>query len=254
MNSNLRLTLLVFVCAAGVVVATPQSSKAQCCGSYSSYYVPYVSWYWPTTACYGGCGSSCGSCGSCSSCSTCSAGCGSTCGGCSSCGSGCGSCGYRACYGGCGSCYTSYYYPTYYGTWWPWFGARETTSQLARSTAPTSRMRLTSSGTASVIPSVTASITARRRTASREAKKTLSVVPAAARPPEPSEQGPQLLLISQPSDERARNDGGWKTSVPSERASKSIQSPGPRAVKPNVSLKSAENQVFQISGEGQMLY
>ena len=254
MKPTLRLTILVFGCAAGLVVATPQTSKAQCCGTYSSYYVPYVSWYAPTTACYGGCGcgcsacGTCGSCGTCSSCSSCPAACGSSCGGCgsscgggSSCGTGCATCGYRACDGGCGSCCTSYYYSAYY---WPWFGAKpSTTRQLARSTAPTSRLRLTSSAAT------------RRLAASPIATDTQrSVVQAAASLPERSEQGPQLLFISQDSSDRSGNASEWKPTVPPEPAPMISQLPLGRAMRTSVGMQAAKKNVLRISGESQVVY
>lgn len=260
MKPTLRSTIVVFGCAAGLVVAIPQISKAQCCGTYSSYYVPYVSWYAPTTACYGGCGcgcstcGTCGSCGTCSSCSSCSAGCGSSCGGGSSCGTGCATCGYRACDSGCGSCCTSYYYPTYY---WPWFGAKpSTTRQLARSTAPTSRLRLTSSAATrrqAASPKRTSASPTRLAASPKASPMPLNVVQAAASLPERSEQGPQLLLISQDSNDRSSNASEWKPTVPPE-APMIGRSPLGRATRTSVGMKAAKKHVLRISGESQMLY
>ena len=263
MKPNLRLTILVFGCAAGLFVASPQTSQAQCCGTYSSYYVPYIAWYAPAAACNGGCGSgcsacgTCGSCGTCSSCSSCSAGCGSSCGGCNSCGTGCTTCGYRACSGGCGSCCSSYYYPTYYWTWWPWIGAKQSTSsQLARSTAPTSRLRLTSSGATRRLAASPIRISAspKRLAASPKATEAQSsVVQAAARLPELSEQGPQLLLISQESADHPGKSSEWKQTVPPEPAPMISRSPVGRATTTRVGSKAGEKNVLRISGESPMV-
>ena len=247
MKPNLRLTLLVLGCAAGLVVATSQVARAQCCGTYSSYYVPYVSWYVPTTAYYGGCGcgcstcGTCGSCGRCGGCSSCSGGCGSSCGSCSSCGSGCATCGYRS----CGSCCTSYYYPAYY---WPWFGAKpSTTRQLAKSTAPTTRLRSASTATARRVaasPKRTAASPTRVAAVPKAAPIATNVVQAEATLPQRSEQGPQLLLISQDSSDRSARAIEWKPLVPPEAA----------PLRSLIGTRTTEKNVLRTSGESQMVY
>jgi hypothetical protein len=258
MKPTLRSTILVFGCAAGLVAATSQISKAQCCGTYATYYVPYVAWYAPTTACYGGCGSgcsscgTCGSCGTCSSCSSCSAGCGSSCGGGCSCGSACGSGSGSGC--GCASCSTSYYYPAYY---WPWFGAKpSTTSRLARLSAPTSRLRLTSSAATRRVaasPKRTSAAPTRLAASPKAPPTPINVVQAAASLPERSEQGPQLLLISQDSSDRTVNASEWKPAVSPEPTRLISPSLTARAAT-SFASKAAEKNVVRTSGETQMVY
>jgi hypothetical protein len=91
--------------------------------------------------------------------------------------------------------------------------------------------------------------------ASPKANKTQSsVVQTAARLAERSEQGPQLLLISQESGYHSRKDGEWKPLVPPESASKASRSPSGRATTARVALKAAEKNVLRISGLSQMMY